>query len=279
LNLETLNVASDMIRRCGINGTSGHLVYELAEDFVDSFEAMRVYLREASQNMQQVDPELQKNKGLVERLEDLDAAWLLFTRYAEDRGMRVALKHSCRSINAAQDCVPGFTRMCLDCDPEFFMVLPRVVWLGFLKTPSQDKLLQGFLPHHFRHNGTEEGSPNLDRFVEQYRRVMQLLVYAQPQRDGKENQEVQEPQDVACQILVHRAVVGTSFDYGGINDGLVSTRHAEVKNAVEDFMRELEAWSMELQRHCPKDWNCCSEMLVQWSGGVLKKNRPLTFCV
>eukprot|EP00929_Paragymnodinium_shiwhaense_P110748 TRINITY_DN7798_c0_g1_i1.p1 TRINITY_DN7798_c0_g1~~TRINITY_DN7798_c0_g1_i1.p1 ORF type:complete len:476 (-),score=88.10 TRINITY_DN7798_c0_g1_i1:70-1497(-) len=31
----------------------------------------------------------------------------------------------------------------------------------------------------------------------------------------------------------------------------------------KDFMRELEKWSIELQRHCPQDWNQCSAVLIQ----------------
>lgn len=35
------------------------------------------------------------------------------------------------------------------------------------------------------------------------------------------------------------------------------------QDSIEDMMRALEPWSMELQRHCPDDWNQCSSILVQ----------------
>ena len=31
---------------------------------------------------------------------------------------------------------------------------------------------------------------------------------------------------------------------------------------VEGLMKELEKWSLELQRHCPEAWNHCSSVLL-----------------
>jgi len=36
---------------------------------------------------------------------------------------------------------------------------------------------------------------------------------------------------------------------------------------VEDLMLELEHWSMELQRHCPHEWNQCSAVLLRCLSG------------
>jgi hypothetical protein len=43
-------------------------------------------------------------------------------------------------------------------------------------------------------------------------------------------------------------------------DGFASGGHAA---AVEALMRTVEGWSLELQRHCPEDWNECSTVLVR----------------
>jgi len=36
--------------------------------------------------------------------------------------------------------------------------------------------------------------------------------------------------------------------------------------AVEGFMRDLEVWSVELQRHCPEDWNQFCSVIVDRLG-------------
>ena len=57
-------------------------------------------------------------------------------------------------------------------------------------------------------------------------------------------------------------------------DGLEPSMQEAAGNAVEEFMRELEIWSMTLQRHCPKDWNRCSAILLHsFSGEVLTRDR------
>jgi len=57
-------------------------------------------------------------------------------------------------------------------------------------------------------------------------------------------------------VLVRRAVAGP----GGWADGPASEEQAV---AVEALMKRVEGWSLELQRHCPEDWNQCSAVLVR----------------
>ena len=42
----------------------------------------------------------------------------------------------------------------------------------------------------------------------------------------------------------------------------------DTQRAVEDLVRELEGYSIELQRHCAEDWNQCSAVLVQCLSSV-----------
>jgi len=62
-------------------------------------------------------------------------------------------------------------------------------------------------------------------------------------------------------MLMKRVVHGSGREAQDAPDHEVIGPEAEA--AIEDLMRRLEGWSMELQRHCPEDWNQCSAILVQ----------------
>merc|ERR1712134_122343 len=53
-------------------------------------------------------------------------------------------------LKEAEKLEPAFADMTQECDAEFCLCLPRLVWLHFLQDPERHmKLLQTFLPHHF----------------------------------------------------------------------------------------------------------------------------------
>merc|ERR1719188_2970437 len=72
----------------------------------------------------------------------------------------------------------------------------------------------------------------------------------------------------AWHVLVKRAIAGSGDapDSGGASEiygGLKQSSRKEARAAVEDLMKELEQWSIRLQRHCPEDWNQCSAILLR----------------
>lgn len=107
----------------------------------------------------------------------------------------------------------------------------------------------------------EGGAPvrELEDFVQMFKRTRQVA--------GRSPCGVAVPADAlasrrerdlrvtrARDLLTQRVVSGSSS----------TPLDSEAANAsLQDFMRELERWSMELQRHCPEDWNQCSAILVQ----------------
>ena len=73
-----------------------------------------------------------------------------------------------------------------------------------------------------------------------------------------------------------RAVFGTGSLDESMRCRLIPSLQEDHRCVVEDFMRDLEAWSMDLQRHCPTDWNSCSATVVRFLSGSLRTERPIT---
>ena len=67
--------------------------------------------------------------------------------------MALFMRHSLSE--EAEKLTPGLIKMAEDCDPDFCLCLPRLVWLQFLMHHAQQhdsehvQLLHHFLPHRF----------------------------------------------------------------------------------------------------------------------------------
>lgn len=131
-----------------------------------------------------------------------------------------------------------------------------MIWLRFLAEPVQHaELLRSLLPHRF--SGGEVDAKGVaddpiwdgevEAFLQSYRGLRAVA-----HNGGTKEQKSQR----TWEVLVRRVVSGSSSQAeSGMN------RAAE--ESIEQLMRSLEQWSMELQRHCPEDWNQCSSILVQ----------------
>jgi len=228
----------------------------LANDVVDSFAGMRSYLSEVEGCLECVDPHLCNNAGLVERLLDWEESWELGSRYVQNHKLLNVLSNLVAEIRAVQRVAPTLTKMCEDCDVELFMVLPRIVWLHFFMQPKQhEELMASLLPHRFNQrkivfDGHSAWDPELHQRVEHFEYVTRLLTKDQTNVHDK----------TASQVLMMRVVNGDCSRVG-------ISLSPQVESAVEKLMHELEGWSMELQRHCPEDWNQLSAVLVQCLAG------------
>jgi hypothetical protein len=224
----------------------------LATDVVDSFNAIRFYVRQVGECLECVDPNLCKNAGLVARLVDWEESWEIGSQYVQKQELLKSVCNLVAKVKKAQHLVPALTTMCEDCDVELFLVLPRMVWLCYLTEPDKHQGLVGsLLPHRFAKSQDAE----LTAFVEQFQRVMRSISRV----GGVERAE---------NTLVHRSVLGSS-----------SVKAHSSRDEIESFMLELERWSMELQRKCPEDWNQCSSVLIQCLTGGSQKERSGEFVV
>jgi len=264
----------------------------LAGDVVQSFDAMRAYLREAAHCLERVDPHLCNNAGLVARLVDWEESWEVGTRYVQREKLLNAVCDIVAEIRAAQRVVPALTSMLEDCDVELFLVLPRIIWLGFLARPlRQMELLCSLLPHRFpdsKSGSDGQGHPwdaELESFVQKYQHTKELLIAATYAGALSSPSVADVPSAVAVEkcsweFLVKRIVRGAAAAQEDVADHVLlsASRNGGVE-AVEDLMRDLERWSIELQRHCPEDWNQCSAILVQCLTGPTEKSKQVPFHV
>jgi len=255
----------------------------LSTDVVESFEVMREYLREVERCLERVDPHLCNNVGLVARLVDWEESWEVGMRYVQHEKLLDIVCDLVAEIRRAQRVCPALIAMCEDCDVELFMVLPRIIWLRFLAVPTQHmELLKTLLPNWFAgHQSRPEADSrqlwpaDLDCFVEKFRVATRSLAGAQP---PLATLDTGSPGQAAWEVLVKRAVAGAGARDEAYSH-LAPGQGEEARAATEELMRELERWSIELQRHCPEDWNQCSAILVQCLGGGAQRHKQSQFQV
>jgi hypothetical protein len=230
---------------------------------------MRKYFRDVASCLERVDPHLCNNAGLVARVVDWEESWEVGSRYVQDERLLDALCDVVSEVRAAEQLVPAIASMCEDCDVELFLVLPRIIWLRFLAEPAQQlALVRSLLPHRF--NEPNENQPwdrELAEFLNKFKYVQSLM-----------------GQNLASSwaVLVKRVVLGSGpQDIEEVYRGMVPQLRQIVEPTVEDLMRQLEAHSIELQRHCAEDWNQCSAILVQClsSDGEKQKENDKPFGV
>jgi len=237
----------------------------LAMDVVESFRAMRNYLRQVSSCLERVDPHLGNNAGLVDRLVDLEESWEVGARYVQNKQLFIDVCALVAELRAAQRLVPDFARMCDECSAELFMVLPRLIWLRFLAAPAAHmELVASLLPHRFpRASQTAAWDAEIDGLVCRFRQAEQHFAEIALAPQGWDTEAILRS---GYAYLIRRAVAGAGEleRQGSAGTGLP----AAARTAVEELMREIERWSIELQRHFPEDWNQCSAVLLRCLEGA-----------
>lgn len=248
----------------------------LATDVIESFDAFRMYLRKARKHPERVDPQLDQNAGLVERLVDLEESWEVGARYLLHAPTLATIQNAVIDLQQAQRLAPALARMSEDFDVELFLVLPRLLLLFFLASPAQyEELVRSLLPQYFQtalHHVSPRLVPaqGLEEFIDIFHRTRRLHVHAQLAVAGGERAEGYDhtktkvtPVNVFWEVLVRMA----ARDIENLGKCHALDLCELVRRAVDDFMRELEWWSIEMQRHCPEKWNQCSAVLLRcWAG-------------
>lgn len=161
--------------------------------------------------------------------------------------------------------------MCEECDVDLFLVMPRIIWLRGLCKPSQQvQVFKSLLPHRFLEPPLVGDSWNVDdelsNFVLFFRHVNSTLM-GNWRAVGSHIAERS-----AWEVLVKRVVLGDGeAEKEEVYGGLSSSR-PQAEATVEELVNKMEAWSMELQRHCAEDWNQFAGILIQCLSGERKKD-------
>merc|ERR1740121_1941619 len=156
LGPDVLMAAQRVLRECDAAAGQGGLTDELraarllASGVVASFDALRGYLHRVRYRMEHVHSQLCNNAELVKRLVSWEENWEIGSRFVQRRPILAAVGDAVAQLRRARQLVPGFAAMCSELDAELFLILPRMLWLCFLRCPArQTDLLRGMLPHHF----------------------------------------------------------------------------------------------------------------------------------
>jgi hypothetical protein len=131
--------------------------------------------------------------------------------------------------------------MCERCDVELFLVLPRLLLLGFLASvESFGPLLGTLLPQHF-----QNGRPASERIRELIREYGVLAA----QLDGP--------------VFVRLAGHAIRKSMESEESSGLAPEPLKLPDAAERFLLQLEGWSMELQRTRSQEWNSLAALLLQ----------------
>jgi hypothetical protein len=268
LGYDTLFRAREVLQQCQLRkdataaeARAREAAFALASDVIGSYQAIRQYFRKVADFIEHVDPHLCNNAGLVARLVDWEETWEVGARYVRSAPLLDAICDLVAEIRTAQQIVPELTTMLEDCDVELFMILPRMVVLVFLADPTsrRTELVRSLLPHRF--SPASDGNtgaafmkvdPELKALYDKFKETMQMMA----SKGGSKS--------AAWERLVKQAILG---------DGQDTQRDVVgAGNHVLELLHVAEKWSLELQRHCPEDWNQCSAVLVHClAGGSQKK--------
>jgi len=200
----------------------------------------------------------------VTRLVDWEESWEVGARYVRQTDLLEAVCDLVSEVRSAQELAPAFTSMIEDCDVELFLVLPRMIVLCFLAEPQRKRaeLVRSLLPHRFGRDDKSAAvlGPELVGILAQFVAAIESL--------GKT-----AAKGMPWALIVKRAVRGDFEQQDILNLPPLALK------AVDDLMREVERWSLELQRHCAEDWNQFSAVFVQCLSGAPSKEPSPAFQV
>eukprot|EP00929_Paragymnodinium_shiwhaense_P113477 TRINITY_DN81760_c0_g1_i1.p1 TRINITY_DN81760_c0_g1~~TRINITY_DN81760_c0_g1_i1.p1 ORF type:complete len:613 (+),score=145.00 TRINITY_DN81760_c0_g1_i1:105-1943(+) len=151
LSLSILEMAVELLETLDDDGHPvNSMTRAVAEQVVDSFQDMRKYLAKVRGQLDKVEPNLCRNRGLVARLCQWEETWEKFARYIMDEAVYNAMSNILPELQRLWHLVPEFRGMCEDCDAELFLTIPRIVCIAFFLEPSGvQELMSRLLPHRF----------------------------------------------------------------------------------------------------------------------------------
>eukprot|EP00930_Biecheleria_cincta_P071047 TRINITY_DN58602_c0_g1_i1.p1 TRINITY_DN58602_c0_g1~~TRINITY_DN58602_c0_g1_i1.p1 ORF type:complete len:584 (+),score=90.63 TRINITY_DN58602_c0_g1_i1:117-1868(+) len=266
LSLDVLLAALGALPKCKAAHARSETPAEvLSRDVIDSFVALRKYLGEIGGCMEFVDPNLANNAALVSRLLDWEKSWGVGRRYLMKEGMLEAICHIVAEIKKSQEIALALASMCEEHHVELFMALPRIMWLCFLENPARlVEIFKSLVPHYFLETTVSNAldywpsNPELSSLRDKYR-----IAFSALSASTCKQRMVTSPRVV----LIKRAVRGR--DCSGVESIYATVAPARISE-IEDFMRELEVRSIELQRSQPRHSNEFNEVLIRCMVRCLK---------
>ena len=261
LSVDILENSTALLRMCELDPESPlQAVQVLAQEVVQSFEEVRQCLRDLQ--LEDLNPQLCHNEELVKSLVQWEDAWITGARYVQTRPVLGALCKLVPVLLRAMQSSPRFEQMCQNFEAELFLVLPRIVWLTYFEHPEcLMGLISNLLPHRFvqvpayselprrarmRRQRSEpalgEAEPDLAVNADASLRSIQLKFNALKMllEGGVQEVKGRFERERAIWDMLLAAAVGTKEDQ-------------PAASRLDELMRQLESWSMELQRHSAEE--------------------------
>jgi len=252
----------------------------LAHGVVNSFDDLRRYLQTIEKKIEQAHPDLHLNPGLVEKLNAVRQSWKLYEEWGKEGPQNKALNSVIAVVRRAMRTRPSFRKMCEECDPELFLVLPRIVLLCFLEEPTAlQAVVRKFLPDKLC--GAEDANTKQPSGLVQVLNVTfcSTVLMLRGAHLKSLSMEVAARNDCIFDLLIQRAILGNTYDKNTLYEDIDVASHGAAASKVDSFMRDLEGYSLELQRHSPEAWNTFTELFVACVADELPTVDPQEFRV
>jgi hypothetical protein len=235
-----VDVLSAALRVHGLGSNGAHL----SRQTVATYLRLRLYLQEARTRLCYIDPQLRENARLVKLLEELEFAWDLGAFLKCSRVWWSLLDDLLGQLRGAAASSSCLQQMHDDRSALLFLVLPRLVWIWILTNPRKHaELLGRILPRHIG-NGSR---CDLEGFFKRWRSLIWGIRCC-----GVDNSMMRP-------LFLNAALEGPGCPRAAAHFPPLSR---PVQDAFAEFLIALEAWSMDLQRAEPSEWNRFAALLI-----------------
>lgn len=243
----------------------------LASEVVESYNALRNYLRFVDTCMVRLDPHLYNNPGFVAHLVDWEESWQVCARYARSKHLLDALCATVTELKVVQTLVPELTAMVEERAPELFLTVPRLLVLLLLLEPSAERrcLFQLFSDRFdpcctdlFQYSFQD---PELRRLHNILLGAIADLSKGVVVEGSGDSDIARRPKLVVWEAVARLAVLGEDVE--------LMPLATELRPQLAALVRGAGCVGMGLQRRQSKDWNHFMALLVGFLEGCRPRDR------
>ena len=229
--VEILIAAESISRR--VSNLQSRAVRKLSERIKESYNNLRILMRQYNENIELIDPQLRNNQELVDALVAFEQSWTKGKEFLLNRRVCGMLIHFSQLIEGVTEKYTHINTKLESMDADLFVYFPCLVVLSSLD--GNDK---GICKHYYPrllNPGPEQEEYN--RMKDEYESMRRKCV------DGYE---------------LYNAVERSILDINEVNDEQM--RRCKIKlGEIKLLVHGMKKIGMEMQRYKPAEWNCLME--------------------
>eukprot|EP01066_Platyproteum_vivax_P012762 Platyproteum_vivax@DN5800_c0_g1_i1.p1 len=250
-----------------------YVVSSIANQVVQAYQSLRTFLRDLATVPEKIDPHLCNNSDLVDHLVVWEEAWDKGIKFLMDQNCLECLVKVVRYIASlgthyspfykppknvlkgrlpfclsAMHSIANFKEQIAEQDPAALLVVPRLVILMYLLDPYQrPSPFVLFLHHIFASSPRASRNPE-DPIPSDLAPIVSRYETLCAECDGDDS--------FAESLVIARLL-------GGHGELITNYKSKEVSGLLDVLAREVEYWSVLIQRHNASEWNEFLQVVLQ----------------